>query len=253
MVEIAILRAKKESIEEIQARGAIFYRVKEMHEFNPMLGQRGCRVGIMYPEITEMQTRAIVEAACEVAKTGKPVMPEIMIPLVGHVNEFRNQREVVDRIAEEVMRERGINVKYLVGTMMEIPRGVLTADEIAKEADFLSFGTNDLTQMIFGYSRDDAGKFLKHYLEKGILTKDPFTTIDLAGVGQVMKIGVERARAVKPDLKIGICGEHAGDPISVYFCHELGLDYISCSPFRVPIARLAAAQAAVGRSEYTSM
>jgi len=253
MVEIAILRAKKESFEEIEAKGALFNRVKELHEFNPMLGQRGCRVGIMYPEITEMQVRAIFEAACAVAKTGKPVMPEIMIPLVGHVNEFRHQKEIVNRVAEEVMQERKIQVRYLVGTMIEIPRGALTAGEIALEADFFSFGTNDLTQMVFGFSRDDCGKFLNYYLDKGILAKDPYTSIDLPGVGQLMRMAVEKARAVKPNLKIGICGEHAGDPASIYFCHQLGLDYISCSPFRVPIARLAAAQAAVGKSEYTSM
>jgi pyruvate,orthophosphate dikinase len=253
MVEIAILRAKKESFEEIEAKGALFNRVKELHEFNPMLGQRGCRVGIMYPEITEMQTRAIMEAACAVAKTGQPVMPEIMIPLVGHVNEFRHQKEIIKRVAEEVMQEQRLQIEYLVGTMIEVPRGALTADEIAREADFFSFGTNDLTQMVFGFSRDDCGKFLNYYLDKGIMAKDPYTSIDLPGVGQLMRIAVQKARSVKPHLKIGICGEHAGDPASIHLCHQLGLDYVSCSPFRVPIARLAAAQAAVGKSEYTSM
>jgi pyruvate,orthophosphate dikinase len=192
-----------------------------------------------------MQTRAIMEAACMVAKTGIKVMPEIMIPLVGHVKELRDQKTVVDRVAEEVMREKGIRIKYLVGTMIEVPRAATTADQIAAEAQFFSFGTNDLTQMTFGYSRDDIGKFLRVYQDKKILDKDPFTTFDSDGVGPIVRMAVELGRKTRPDLKLGVCGEHGGDPASIHFFEKVGLDYVSCSPYRVPVARLAAAQAAL--------
>ncbi len=217
-------------------------RIDDLKEMNPMLGHRGCRLGIVYPEITEMQARAIIEAACMLTKAGKKVYPEIMIPLVGHINEFRNQKEIVDRIALETMNRMKTKVDYLVGTMIEIPRAALTADEIAGEAQFFSFGTNDMTQMTMGYSRDDAGRFLGYYIKKGILPGDPFVSIDVAGIGELVRIGFNKGRAANPDLKVGICGEHGGDPDSVRFFHEVGLDYVSCSPFRVPIARLVAAQ-----------
>ena len=210
-----------------------------------MLGHRGVRLGITYPEITEMQTRAIMEAACQVAKEGIKVTPEIMIPLVGHVKELRDQKAVVDRVAEEVMKEQRIRVKYLVGTMIEVPRGAMTADHIAAEAQFFSFGTNDLTQMTYGFSRDDIGKFLRVYQDKKILDKDPFTTIDVEGVGFMVRTAVELGRRTRPDLKVGVCGEHGGDPSSIHFFERVGLDYVSCSPYRVPVARLAAAQAAL--------
>jgi len=217
--------------------------VEELHEFNPMLGHRGCRLGITYPDLTRMQARAIFEAAAQVAKKGTPVKPEVMIPLVGHVEELRRQKKIVLDTAKEVLGDNPSGVEFLVGTMIEVPRGALTADEIAKEAQFFSFGTNDLTQMGFGLSRDDAGKFLGYYQEHGILEKDPFVSIDTGGVGQLVEIGVKKGRGVKPDLKIGVCGEHGGDPSSIRFFHGAGLDYVSCSPYRVPIARLAAAQA----------
>ena len=220
-------------------------RVEALHELNPMLGHRGCRLGIAYPEITEMQTRAIFEAACELTKQGLKVLPEVMVPLVGTLEEFQNQKEVIDRVAKEVMDEHGVKVEYLVGTMIEVPRAALTADKIATEAQFFSFGTNDLTQMTFGYSRDDVGKFLPMYLEKKILKEDPFQVLDQEGVGQLVKMGTERGRSTRPELKVGICGEHGGEPKSVKFCHKVGMNYVSCSPFRVPIARLAAAQAVV--------
>ena len=220
-------------------------RVASLHESNPMLGHRGCRLGVVYPEITEMQARAILEAACEVAKKGIKVHPEIMIPLVSHVNELKSQEEIVRRVAKEVFKEQGIEVDYLLGTMIELPRAAITADEVATVAEFFSFGTNDLTQTTFGLSRDDAGKFLPYYLAKNILSKDPFQVVDREGVGQLMKWGVERGRSTRKNLKVGICGEHGGDPSSVEFCNEIGMDYVSCSPFRVPIARLAAAQAAL--------
>jgi pyruvate,orthophosphate dikinase len=221
-------------------------KVQSLHEANPMLGHRGCRLGIAYPEITEMQARAIVEAACELIKKGKKVEPEIMIPLVGHINELRGQKEIVDRVAKETAEKYGVAIEYKVGTMIELPRAALTADQVALEAEFFSFGTNDLTQTTFGISRDDAGTFLPMYVEKRILPHDPFQSIDRDGVGELMKIGVEKGRATRPDLKIGICGEHGGDPNSVEFCHEIGLNYVSCSPYRVPIARLAAARANLG-------
>jgi pyruvate,orthophosphate dikinase len=223
----------------------IMQAAEELHEFNPMLGHRGCRLGITYPEITEMQVKAIISAACELAKEKIKVIPEIMIPLVGNVTEFRDQKDIAVRVAEETMKEYGVKIQYQIGTMIEVPRGALTADEIAAEAEFFSFGTNDLTQMTLGFSRDDAGKFIKAYLEKKIFKDDPFQTLDQVGVGQLMKIAVEKGRKVKKDLKLGICGEHGGDPASVKFCHRIGLNYVSCSPYRVPIARLAAAQAVI--------
>ncbi|GLI35729.1 pyruvate, phosphate dikinase [Desulforhabdus amnigena] len=220
-------------------------KVESLHEANPMLGHRGCRLGIVYPEITAMQAQAIMEAACEVKKEGVDVQPEIMIPLVGHVSELKNQRKVVDDVAREVMERYGVSVNYRVGTMIEVPRGALTADEIAEVAEFFSFGTNDLTQTVFGISRDDAGKFLPDYLDARIWEYDPFEKLDQVGVGGLMEIAVKKGRATRPDLKIGICGEHGGEPSSVDFCHRIGLDYVSCSPYRVPVARLAAAQAAI--------
>ncbi|NOX87664.1 MAG: pyruvate, phosphate dikinase [Calditrichaeota bacterium] len=220
-------------------------KVEALHEFNPMLGHRGCRLGITYPEITEMQARAIMEAACRLTKEGVKVYPEIMIPLVGTKAELAHQKKVVVETAEKVQEEMGVKVDYKVGTMIEIPRAALTANEVAEEADFFSFGTNDLTQMTFGYSRDDAGKFLEEYEELGILPDDPFQTLDQTGVGQLVEMGVKKGRSTKPDLKVGICGEHGGDPRSIEFCHRVGLNYVSCSPYRVPIARLAAAQAAI--------
>ncbi len=220
-------------------------RVEELHEFNPMLGHRGCRLGIVYPEITEMQARAIFEAAVDVTKRGIKVLPEVMIPLVGHINEFSLQRKVVVDTAEEIFKESGTRVEYLVGTMIELPRAALTADKIAAEAEFFSYGTNDLTQTTFGMSRDDAVKFLDDYVENGVLEYDPFQVLDQEGVGSLLQIGCDKGRSVRPDLKVGICGEHGGEPSSVKFCYGLGFDYVSCSPFRVPIARLAAAQAAI--------
>jgi len=253
--EIAKLKAQEEADPAlIEEKETLLNRVEELHETNPMLGHRGCRLGVMYPEITEMQARAIFEAACELAKRKKKVFPEVMIPLVGHVNEFRNQKEVVVRVAEETMKKYRVKIKYLVGTMIEIPRASLTANEIATEAEFFSFGTNDLTQMTYGFSRDDAGKFLQYYTDHGILDQDPFVSLDQSGVGQLVEMGVKKGRIGRKDLKVGICGEHGGDPDSVVFCHAAGLDYVSCSPYRVPIARLAAAQAAIGKrtEEYTS-
>ena len=245
MVEIAKLEATNGNAATIADRKRLLDRVEQLHEFNPMLGHRGVRLGITYPEITEMQTRAIIEAACQLNREGLKVVPEIMIPLVGHVKELRDQKEVVTRVAQQVMTEMGIKIKYLVGTMIEVPRGAMTADQIATEAQFFSFGTNDLTQMTFGFSRDDIGKFLRSYQDKKILDKDPFATIDTEGVGAVVRIGVEKGRAARPDLKIGICGEHGGDPASVHFFESVALDYVSASPYRIPVARLAAAQAAL--------
>ena len=220
-------------------------RVASLHEFNPMLGHRGCRLGISYSEISEMQARAVFEAAAKVQKEGIRVRPEIMIPLVGFKKELDHQVEIVHRVAELVQKETGQKIKYLVGTMIEIPRGALTADEIAETAEFFSFGTNDLTQTCLGMSRDDMGSFLQTYTEEGIFKANPFASIDVSGVGQLMKIAVEKGRKSREDIKLGICGEHGGDPHSVIFCHQLGLDYVSCSPFRLPVARLAAAQAAL--------
>ncbi|MEE9552796.1 MAG: pyruvate, phosphate dikinase [candidate division Zixibacteria bacterium] len=239
--------------DEIKEKERVLTRIEELIEFNPMLGHRGCRLGITYPEITEMQARAIFIAACEVAKGRKAKAPvvEIMIPLVGIVDELRNQKEIVVQVAEEVMKKYKIEIQYLVGTMIEVPRGALTAEKIAAEAEFFSFGTNDLTQMAFGYSRDDSAKFLKVYLEKGILPYDPFVSIDTEGVGQLVMIAIEKAKKIRPDMKIGICGEHGGDPRSIQFFNDIGMDYISASPFRIPIARLAAAQAVLEKTDYT--
>ena len=223
----------------------IIQRVHDLHEFNPMLGHRGCRLGIAYPEITEMQARAIFEAAADVAKKKIPVKPEVMIPLVGFQTEFDLQAEIVHRVAEEVMAEKKVKFTYQVGTMIEVPRGALTADEIAKGAEFFSFGTNDLTQTCLGVSRDDMGAFLMPYTEAEVFKKNPFASLDVTGVGQLMEVAAAKGRATRPDIKLGICGEHGGDPDSVKFCHKLGLAYVSCSPYRVPVARLAAAQAAL--------
>ncbi|MCD6332080.1 MAG: pyruvate, phosphate dikinase [Bacteroidales bacterium] len=220
-------------------------KVESLHEFNPMLGHRGCRLGNTYPEISEMQVRAIIEAALNLKEKGVHAHPEIMIPLTGTVEEMRMQEKITRDTAEKVFEERGDRIDYLVGTMIEVPRAALTADQIAESAEFFSFGTNDLTQMTFGYSRDDAGKFLPVYLEKGILKEDPFQVLDQAGVGQLVEMAVQKGRSTRPDLKVGICGEHGGEPSSVEFCHRVGMNYVSCSPFRVPIARLAAAQAAL--------
>ena len=220
-------------------------RAAELYEVNPMLGHRGCRLGLTYPEIYEMQARAIFEAAAEIAKRGSKAEPEVMIPLIVNRREFDFFKVMVDRIADEVMKETGTKLDYMVGTMVELPRAALRADDIAQSAEFFSFGTNDLTQTCFGFSRDDAGSFLDDYYAKGVLAEDPFVTIDRDGVGELVRIGVERGRSVRPGMKMGICGEHGGDPASVAFCQEIGLDYVSCSPYRVPIARLAAAQAAL--------
>ncbi|SHJ87156.1 pyruvate phosphate dikinase [Malonomonas rubra DSM 5091] len=220
--------------------------VEHLHEFNPMLGHRGCRLAISYPEVYDMQVRAIMEAACELVKNeGFDIVPEIMIPLVAHVNELKILRENAVAVAEEVIKEFGVEVEYLIGTMIELPRAALMADKVAEQADFFSFGTNDLTQTTYGLSRDDSGHFLPDYVERGVFRRDPFVYLDRAGVGQLVKMGKEKGRATRPDLKVGICGEHGGEPSSVIFCHEIGLDYVSCSPYRVPIARLAAAHAAL--------
>jgi pyruvate,orthophosphate dikinase len=232
-----LARSTGKPLETIKAR------IADLHESNPMLGHRGCRLGISYPEITEMQARAIIEAACDVAEDGITVEPEIMIPLLGTKKELDLQAALVRETAEKVFSERGSRVKYLVGTMIEIPRAAVTAAKIAETAEFFSFGTNDLTQTTFGLSRDDVPKVLASYIQRGVFTVDPFVSIDREGVGGLMKQAVAGGRATKPKLKLGICGEHGGDPASVEFCHEIGLDYVSCSPYRLPIARLAAAQA----------
>jgi len=261
MVDIAVLpnagaKEKKAMVEKygrFGAKGAgdlkkvlptLLRRVEELHEFNPMLGHRGCRLGITYPEISEMQARAIFEAAVAVAKDGVKVHPEVMIPLTATLKEMANQAAIVNRVANEVFKEKQRKVDYMVGTMIELPRAALVADEIAKEAQFFSFGTNDLTQTTFGFSRDDINKVLPTYLAEGILKQDPFAVLDREGVGQLVKMATERGRKTRPELKVGICGEHGGEPSSVEFCHQIGLNYVSCSPFRVLTARLAAAQAA---------
>jgi len=263
MVAIASLpsastKQKKALVEEYKEYGAkgagdlkkilpeLLARVEELHEFNPMLGHRGCRLGITYPEITEMQARAIIEAAVAVDKEGIKTHAEVMIPLIATVKEMANQGAIVRRVAEEVFKEKGRRVHYLVGTMIELPRACLVAGEIAKEAEFFSFGTNDLTQTTFGFSRDDINKVLPTYLAEGILKQDPFAAIDQEGVGELVRMGIERGRKTRPNLEVGICGEHGGEPSSVEFCHRVGMDYVSCSPFRVLTARLAAAQAAAG-------
>jgi len=220
-------------------------KVDSLHESNPMLGHRGCRLGNTYPEITEMQTRAIIEAALDLKKRKIKVHPEIMIPLTGTYQEMKMQENIVRATIAKVFEERNDKIDHLVGTMIEIPRAALTADEIAKSAEFFSFGTNDLTQMTFGYSRDDAGKFLPIYIEKGILKEDPFQVLDQEGVGQLVEMAVKKGKKTRKNIKLGICGEHGGEPSSIEFCHRAGLHYVSCSPYRVPIARLAAAQAAI--------
>jgi pyruvate, orthophosphate dikinase len=245
MVEVAVLKATNGDKEKIAAKEKILARVEELHEFNPMLGTRGCRLGIAYPEITEMQAQAIIEAACELKKEGSTVVPEIMVPLVGLVNELKNQKALITKIADETMKKAGVKIEYKIGTMIELPRAAVTADEIATEADFFSFGTNDLTQTTFGFSRDDVVKFLNSYVNNGILEKDPFATLDQVGVGQLIEMAVKKGRSVNKGMKMGICGEHGGDPASVEFCHRTGLSYVSCSPYRVPIARLAASHAAI--------
>jgi pyruvate,orthophosphate dikinase len=268
MVEIAKMEASgktstsdtilKKSLELIKDAGTdlakaktLLHRVEELHEFNPMLGHRGCRLGITYPEITEMQTEAVISAACELVKKGKKIVPEIMIPLVGAVNELKNQKEIVIRIADATIKKYGVKLEYKIGTMIELPRAAVTADKIAAEADFFSFGTNDLTQTTFGFSRDDTAKIIAYYTNKGIMEKDPFQVLDREGVGELVKMAVAKGRGVKKDLKVGICGEHGGDPNSVEFCHQIGLNYVSCSPYRVPLARLAAARATLS-GDYTS-
>ncbi|MEK6605389.1 MAG: putative PEP-binding protein, partial [Nitrospirota bacterium] len=264
----------------IETKKKLLARIEELHEFNPMLGLRGCRLGITMPEITRMQVQAIMEAACEVTREGIRVVPEIMIPLVGLAAEMKAQKDLVREIAVDTMRRCQTKFPYLVGTMIELPRAAITADKIALEADFFSFGTNDLTQTTFGFSRDDAAKFTDFYMNRrdrcprclsrevdqktmkcracglqlsgapeNILDADPFATLDQEGVGGLMKLAIEQGRKGRPDIKLGICGEHGGDPASVAFCHDLGLDYVSCSPYRVPIARLAAAQAAIKTAE----
>ncbi len=245
MVEIAKLEVGGKGGKELEQKRELLHRVEQLHEFNPMLGHRGVRLGITYPEITEMQARAIFEAAADLNKEGLKVVPEVMIPLVGLVKELRDQKAIVDRVAADVMKEKGVKFKYLVGTMIEVPRGAVTADEVATEAQFFSFGTNDLTQLTFGFSRDDAGKFLGVYQEKKILERDPFASIDTVGVGALVGQAVEKGRSTRPDIKLGICGEHGGDPSSIHFFHRVGLDYVSASPYRIPVARLAAAHAAM--------
>jgi pyruvate,orthophosphate dikinase len=232
----------------------LLHRVEQLHEFNPMLGHRGCRLGITYPEITEMQARAIFEAAVQVAKKGVKVIPEVMIPLIGGVKELANQAAIVRQVAGEVLEKAGMkDLKYMVGTMIEIPRAALTADSVATVAEFFSFGTNDLTQTGMGLSRDDYTKFQKVYQDKKIFDNDPFAVLDQEGVGQLVKMAVEKGRKTNPKLEIGICGEHGGEPSSVQFCYRVGMNYVSCSPYRVPIARLAAAQAAISGDKSEAM
>jgi pyruvate,orthophosphate dikinase len=232
----------------------LLHRVEELHEFNPMLGHRGCRLGITYPEITEMQARAIFEAAVQVSKKGVKVIPEVMIPLVGNAKELENQKEIVDRVAKEVLAKAGRkDIHYMVGTMIEIPRACITADKVAEFAEFFSFGTNDLTQTTMGLSRDDYTKFSKEYENLKIFTADPFASIDQDGVGKMIEMAIKLGRKTKPKLEIGICGEHGGEPTSVEFCYRVGMNYVSCSPYRVPIARLAAAQAAIAGDKSETM
>jgi len=252
MAELAELKAKGADAIKIAEKERLLKRVEELAEFNPMLGHRGCRLGITFPEITTMQAKAIFEAAVEASKEGIEVHPEIMIPLVGFPAEFIHQKEIVVRVANEVLAKSKHKIKYLIGTMIEVPRAAWAADKIAQEAEFFSFGTNDLTQLTLGFSRDDAGKFLKDYQEKGILPKDPFVHLEKEGVGAAIRMAIEKGKKNRKDLKVGICGEHGGDPESIAFFHELGLDYVSCSPYRVPIARLAAAHAVLGQATTAS-
>jgi pyruvate,orthophosphate dikinase len=258
MVDVAVLphadiKAKKEMSERYKipvkdlkkALPELLHRVEDLHEFNPMLGHRGCRLGVTYPEITEMQSRAIFEAAVQVSKKGIKVIPEIMIPLIGSVEEFDHQKKIVDRVAGEVFAKAGTKVHYMVGTMIEIPRAALTADRVAQEAEFFSFGTNDLTQTAMGLSRDDYTRFQKDYEKAKIFKADPFAVLDQEGVGKLVEMATKLGRSARKNLEVGICGEHGGEPSSVQFCYRVGMDYVSCSPYRVPIARLAAAQAAI--------
>jgi pyruvate,orthophosphate dikinase len=239
------MRVKGET-EGLAEQEQLLAAIESMHESNPMMGMRGVRLSIVMPGIVKMQVRAIIEAACNVAKQGVVVKPEVMIPLTGHVNELRVIQPQLVEVAQQVMDEKGIEIEYKFGTMIEIPRAAVTADEVAEVAEFFSFGTNDLTQMTYGYSRDDAeARFLLEYVERGILPQNPFQTLDQEGVGSLMKMSVEKGRGTRPDLEVGLCGEHGGDPDSIEFCHLIGQNYVSCSPFRVPIARLAAAQAAI--------
>ena len=230
-------------LDKIDEKRRLLKQVNRIREANPMLGFRGCRLGLVYPEVTRMQCRAIFEAACKSQEEKKKVELEIMVPLVSLSEELRQQRQVIDEVARQVMGEQGMTIDYRVGTMIELPRAALMAHDIAAHADFFSFGTNDLTQTTFGLSRDDSSRFLPNYVERKIMPEDPFQVLDRDGVGQLVRLGAERGRSVKPDLKVGICGEHGGDPSSIAFCNEIGLSYVSCSPFRVPVARLAAAQA----------
>lgn len=246
LVEITTLKCEGGDLAVIAEKEELMKKVEALSEFNPMLGHRGCRLGITYPEIYDMQARAVFEAVAQLTKEGFEVFPEVEVPLVVHINEFHRLRAIIDDIAAQVKAETKTDFHYTVGTMVEVPRAALTADELAAEADFFSFGTNDLTQTTFGFSRDDAeGKFLHSYVEQKVLPVSPFVSLDEKGVGKLMKIAIEGSRSVKPDFLIGICGEHGGDPDSIDLCHRLGLDFVSCSPYRVPIARLAAAQAAI--------
>jgi pyruvate,orthophosphate dikinase len=250
LVDITTLKLAGGDREKLAAKEALLAKVRSLSEFNPMLGHRGCRLGVTFPEIYEMQAQAIFNAMARLVKEGYEIITEVEIPLVGNVKELAILKQEVVRIAEAVQAELQVELNYAVGTMIELPRACLTADAIAEEAEFFSFGTNDLTQTTFGFSRDDAeGKFLPHYIEAGILAENPFAVIDREGVGQLMRMAVEKGRSVKPDLLIGICGEHGGNPASIEFCHETGLDFVSCSPYRVPIARLAAAQAAINQKD----
>jgi pyruvate, orthophosphate dikinase len=249
MVEIARLELTGSDSAKLEEKRRLLARVEELHEFNPMLGLRGCRLGITMPEITRMQARAVMEAACELAKEGKKIVPEIMIPLVGMVSEMKSQEDLVREVAQETMKRNNVKLSYLIGTMIELPRAAVTADRIAEEAEFFSFGTNDLTQTTFGFSRDDAAKFIDHYKTANLMDSDPFAVLDREGVGALMKQAISGGRKTRPGIKLGICGEHGGDPSSVEFCHELGLDYVSCSPYRVAIARLAAAHAALAETK----
>jgi pyruvate,orthophosphate dikinase len=239
----ASLSEMDQFLDEIDHKRSLLREVNRIREANPMLGFRGCRLGLVFPEVTRMQCRAIFEAACKVQGERSKVELEIMVPLVSVSEELRQQRELIEEVARQVMGEHGMTVDYKIGTMIELPRAALMADRIAAHADFFSFGTNDLTQTTFGLSRDDSSRFLPNYIERKIVRDDPFQVLDTDGVGQLIRMGSERGREAKPGLKVGICGEHGGDPQSIVFCHEIGLDYVSCSPFRVPVARLAAAQA----------
>ena len=249
MVEIARMELTGSDSATLEEKRRLLARVEELHEFNPMLGLRGCRLGITMPEITRMQARAVVEAACELAKEGKKIVPEIMIPLVGMVSEMKSQKDLVREVAQETMKRHNVKLSYLIGTMIELPRAAVTADRIAEEAEFFSFGTNDLTQTTFGFSRDDAAKFIDQYKTANLMDSDPFAVLDREGVGALMRQAIAGGRKTRPGIKLGICGEHGGDPSSVEFCHQLGLDYVSCSPYRVAIARLAAAHAALAEAE----